>query len=182
MVDTRIEEGRRITKRYAGWSAGTGFIPLPMLDIAALMATQVAMVNSLAHLYAVPFEQERIRGVLSSVVGGALPQTAAATGVPSLLKFIPVVGPLLGFATMPAMAAASTMAVGELFIRHFSAGGTFDDVETAVQAPLPVDSALSATTDSAAVAPVDPDLDEPARPARSRGARRTATPPHDDEI
>jgi hypothetical protein len=38
---------------------------------------------------------------------------------------VPVFGQLVGWATMPAFAAAATYAVGKVFDQHFAAGGTF---------------------------------------------------------
>ncbi|MDO9612620.1 MAG: hypothetical protein Q7J33_12405, partial [Serpentinimonas sp.] len=42
-----------------------------------------------------------------------------------VLKFTPVLGPLVGIAVLPAVAAAGTFALGKVFITHFEAGGTF---------------------------------------------------------
>jgi len=43
----------------------------------------------------------------------------------SLAKLIPGVGQAFGVATVSVSAAASTYAVGKVFMRHFSEGGTF---------------------------------------------------------
>jgi uncharacterized protein (DUF697 family) len=69
------------------------------------------------------------KSVIASLTGGV-----AATGVGkgmlvSLAKGIPFVGPVLGAAAMPAVAGASTYAVGQVFIQHFESGGTFLDFD-----------------------------------------------------
>src|SRR5437868_4916454 len=48
-----------------------------------------------------------------------------------LLWVVPVVGPLVGLFTMPAVATASCWATGQVFIRHFESGGTVHDFDPA---------------------------------------------------
>ena len=128
-ADTRILEGRRIAKSYAGWAAGAGLVPVPFLDVAGLMTTQLAMLRSLTKLYGVPFNRERAKVVLSAAAGSLAPQGAASMTGLSGLKALPGWGGLLGMTVMPALAVASTMAVADWFINHLIAGGTLADAE-----------------------------------------------------
>lgn len=161
-MSTRIAEGRRIVQSYTGWAAGSGLIPLPLIDVAGIMTTQIAMIRSLSRLYAVPFERDRARAVAMSAMGGLLPQGFAVTGVPTFLKFVPVVGTLLGFAVMPAAAVATTLVLGEAFIRHFESGGILRDAD-----PLTVAAACRTGAAPAADTP----------PANADSERPTATVP-----
>jgi uncharacterized protein (DUF697 family) len=48
-----------------------------------------------------------------------------------MLKAIPGVGGLIGMVASPALAGASTYALGKVFIQHFESGGTLLDFDPA---------------------------------------------------
>ncbi len=118
-----------IVKNYILGTVAAGFIPVPLADITVITGVHLKMLHSLANLYEVKFTQDLGKSVIASLTGGV-----AATGVGkgmlvSLAKGIPFVGPVLGAAAMPAVAGASTYAVGQVFIQHFESGGTFLDFD-----------------------------------------------------
>ena len=121
-LDARRLEAANIIKIYMGWSAGAAFLPLPLLDIAAVTALQVKMVADLADTYDVPFSKNVVKTVIGGLLGGILP-TALARGASSIVKAIPGVGSILGAITAPAFSTAATYAVGRVFQQHFEAGG-----------------------------------------------------------
>ena len=49
--DPRTRKAHDIVRDYALWSAGFGLLPLPVIDFAAITATQVKMVHRLAEHY-----------------------------------------------------------------------------------------------------------------------------------
>jgi len=114
--------------RYMYWSMGAGLIPIPAIDIAALLAIQLTMVADLARLYGQQFSRDRGKAFVGSLVGGVLP-TAGAVPVASLIKMVPLVGHTAGALAMPMLAGASTYAVGRVFVQHFESGGTFLDFD-----------------------------------------------------
>jgi uncharacterized protein (DUF697 family) len=116
-----------VVGRYIGWSAGAGFIPMPLVDIAAVTAVQLRMIGKLADVYGVPFSRSRGKAMLSALLGAVVPSTLARGAVGGVVWALPVVGPLLGIVTTPALDGASTYAVGKIFIEHFESGGTFLD-------------------------------------------------------
>jgi uncharacterized protein (DUF697 family) len=134
--DHHRESSEDIVKDYALWSAGFGLVPFPIIDIAAITATQVRMVSELnkhyrrcyPERYDHRFSRERLRAIIASLIGGSIP-VAAGTGVSSMLKGIPVIGQVLGLVTTPVFAWASTKAVGRVFIEHFDSGGTLLDFD-----------------------------------------------------
>jgi uncharacterized protein (DUF697 family) len=128
-ADPRILEGRRIAKGYAGWAASAGLAPVPLFDIAGLMWTQLEMLHSLTRLYGVPFERKRARAMLTAAAGSIGPQGVFTLSGLSAAKAVPILGGVLGFVVMPALAIASTLAVAEWFIQHLAAGGTLEDAE-----------------------------------------------------
>lgn len=102
---------------------GTGFVPIPIFDILALTGIQVEMVAKLSKLYQIPFKKDIVKTAVSSLVGGVLP-VAATPIVASLVKMIPIIGYTTSAVTLSATGAASTYAVGKVFVQHFESGGT----------------------------------------------------------
>jgi len=115
-------EALRLVNSYMGWSAGAGLVPIPVVDLAAISGVQLKMIHSLTKLYGIPFSREAAKSILAALVGGGGSLVLAAPAS-SMLKFIPVVGYVAGALTQPALAAASTYALGKVFIQHFETGG-----------------------------------------------------------
>jgi uncharacterized protein (DUF697 family) len=114
-----------------GWAAGLGLIPVPLVDIVALIGTQTAMLTELASLYHVPFTKTRIRSLLTAALSGLVTQGMAGSKLSYVARHLPGIGTTIGLLTFPALAAACTFAVGRVFIAHFEAGGTLDDFNPA---------------------------------------------------
>jgi uncharacterized protein (DUF697 family) len=128
--EPRAETALRLVRAYLPWSAGAGVIPLPGLDLTALLAVQLRMIARLAELYQIPFREQAAKSLIASLLGVALPASVAG-GVASTVKAIPLIGTLAGIATLPALGAAATYAVGKVFITHLESGGTFLDLDPA---------------------------------------------------
>jgi uncharacterized protein (DUF697 family) len=122
------QDSEATIKKYMYWSMGAGLIPIPALDVAAVMAIQVNMVAALADAHGQAFSREAGRAFVAALVCGSLP-TAMAGPVARLLKAIPLIGQTAGALAMPALAGASTYAVGKVFVQHFESGGTFRDFD-----------------------------------------------------
>lgn len=124
------ERAKALVKSYLGWSGVAGLIPVPAADVVAITALQLRLISGIADIYGVPFKQNAAKSILTSLLGSIVP-TSTASVVSSLVKAVPGIGTLFGVATLPAFAAASTYAVGKVFIAHFEAGGTLLDFEPA---------------------------------------------------
>jgi uncharacterized protein (DUF697 family) len=111
-------------RKYMYWSMGAGLIPIPALDVTAVMAIQVNMVAALAAEHRQDFSRETGRAFVAALVCGTLP-TALAGPLARLIKVIPIIGQTVGALALPALAGASTYAVGKVFVQHFESGGTF---------------------------------------------------------
>ena len=127
--EDKVLKAQGIVKNYLIGSAAAGFIPLPIADMAAIGLIQLKMLHSLANLYEVKFTKELGKSLIASLTGGL-----AATGVGrgtlvSLVKVVPIIGPAAAAAALPAVAGATTYAVGQVFIQHFESGGTFLDFD-----------------------------------------------------
>lgn len=113
-----------IVRKYALGSLLPGILPIPWLDIALVSAVQLKMVQSLARLYRIEFSEHIGKAGIASLVGGSGSVSLALLSA-QLLRPVPIIGPLAGVATMTSFGAASTYAVGKVFIQHFESGGTF---------------------------------------------------------
>lgn len=116
---------QNIVSKYVKWSFGAGLIPAPLVDLVAVTAIQVKMISEIGEVYGKSFSEHGIRAIVTSVLGGALPHTLKTQAKRSVFKLIPGLGTVVGLAVMPTLSAASTYAVGNIFIKHFESGGDF---------------------------------------------------------
>jgi uncharacterized protein (DUF697 family) len=121
----RIKKANTTVKYYTLGAAVVGFIPLPMVDMAALTAVELKMLHSLAKQYNVPFSKDIGKSILSSLLGGVLVPVEGVAPLSSLVKVVPVVGQAAGMLSSALLGGAATYAVGKVFIQHFESGGTF---------------------------------------------------------
>jgi len=114
-----------VITRHVAVAAGAGLIPLPIVDFAAVTGVQLSMLALICNIYKQPFSKEAAKSIISSLAGGAAAGGEARTMmVGSRLKFIPVLGTVVSWLVTPAVAAATTYAIGKVFVRHLESGGT----------------------------------------------------------
>jgi uncharacterized protein (DUF697 family) len=114
-----------IINRYLPWSMGAGLVPIPIADAAMVVGIQVKMLAEISQVYSVEFSENAGKAVIASLIGGVGSTTVAAGTFGSLIKGIPGFGAILGAATLPVIAGATTYAIGKVFTQHFESGGTF---------------------------------------------------------
>ncbi len=119
----RADEALALTKRYAAFAGGAAFIPVPVLDLAAIAALQLKLVKDISDVYDVKFSSNAGKAAITALLSTIVPVGAGITAA-SLLKAIPVLGTALGIASAPLFATAATYAVGRTFTMHFESGGT----------------------------------------------------------
>lgn len=125
----REQDADRIVKNYMLAGSAMGLAPLPLFDLVALGGLQYNMLEQLCQHYGVEFDSHKIRAALLAVLGGSTP-TLVFVGMGSAFKFVPGIGTLGGNACLTLLGGAITYAVGQSFIKHFSTGGTLDDVNS----------------------------------------------------
>lgn len=113
-----------------GVGAGAGpvsaiipILPATVLDFAGCGTVQLQMLMQLCRVYSVPFDKQVAKSLVGAVVGSYIPARLGYGGVGVALATLPVVGPLVSLAVMPGFNYGSTWALGEVFKRHFAAGG-----------------------------------------------------------
>lgn len=141
----RHAEASKIVSSALGWSAAAGFVPVPVLDVAALAAVQVKMVVDLSALYGEKSSNELARGIVSVLLGTLAPLKLTEVALVSGAKALPVIGTVIGSLSMAAFGTAATYAIGKIFIRHFERGGTIATLDAeAVKEDLKAEFAQAA--------------------------------------
>ena len=111
----------RIVERHRTYAAVGGLVPVPVANIASVTAVNLRMVRQLSVLYQVPFQRDRARAAIVSLIGGAAPSGfGAATS--SLLTWIVPGGLFVGLGVSALSAGALTRAIGQVFIESFESG------------------------------------------------------------
>lgn len=126
---SRLDEAEKITERYVMWSMGGGLIPLPLLDLAAIVGTQIKMLAEISDLYDIPFSENRAKIILVPLISSVGLAPAGAMLLGSLAKVVPVVGQAVGGVAMPVFAGGITLATSRIFVAHFESGGSVLDFE-----------------------------------------------------
>jgi uncharacterized protein (DUF697 family)/GTP-binding protein EngB required for normal cell division len=109
-LDLKQKLALKIVKEHSAGNAFTGFIPIPGADAPILMASQTAMLVRIFKAYGVSgttadqIAKSTILGTLASSLGKAL--------VGRLLKFIPIVGTVVGGIINASVASSITFAMG----------------------------------------------------------------------
>ena len=117
-----------IIRNHVVWSMGASYlVPLPIADILAVSALQVDMTRQLCRVYGVDFAETQGKTIVTSLTTSAMTKAGAR----SLIKLIPGIGTIIGGVTTAILNGASTYAMGEVFKKHFSSGGTFLDFDVA---------------------------------------------------
>jgi uncharacterized protein (DUF697 family) len=114
---SKTAQANQIAWNYALFALAPGIVPVPWLDLALLSGIQLKMLHRLAGLYETKFSSQLGKSLIGSLVGASV-----STGLASYI--LPLVGRLIGGASVALLGAASTYAVGKVFIQHFESGGT----------------------------------------------------------
>ena len=131
-IQSNLDKAQSCVAKYAFGNALCSLVPVPLFDLIAITGLQITMVSSLCSIYQVPFSREAVKGILLGLVGGLNSATVATCVMGSVARFVPMMWFSASVVTLPLVAAASTYAVGKVFIMHFEAGGTvlnFDHVK-----------------------------------------------------
>jgi len=113
------DKAQKIIKQKTLYTAGVGFIPIPILDAISITSIQLWMIRDIAKVYNIPFKQHVVKSFTGSLLGN--------TGTFGLLKIMPLIGIMLGGSTVSISAATSTYTLGQIFMQHFNQGGTLLD-------------------------------------------------------
>ncbi len=124
--DQQVKHADTVIRNHVIWSLGASFIPLPIADVVAVSALQMDMIRQLCRVYNQDFSESQGKAIITSLSSAAL----ARAGARGLIKLIPGIGTLIGGVTASVFNGASTYALGEVFKKHFTDGGTILDFDT----------------------------------------------------
>jgi len=114
-----------IIRNHLIWSMGAGLIPVLIADIFAISALQLDMIRQLCKVYQINFAETQGKAIVTSLTSSTVARITAG----SVVKMIPGLGSIIGGITVSVFAGASTYALGEVFKKHFSSGGTILDFD-----------------------------------------------------
>lgn len=123
----KTAQAEKTLKKYVWGSAGIGLFPIPFVDLVAVTALQLKLIHALAALYEVKFSEHRSRALLSALLGSGT-SIVHAPKLAGAFKLLPVSAPL-ALLSCSGLNAATTYAVGKVFILHFATGGTLLDFD-----------------------------------------------------
>lgn len=127
-TDDREQAAHKIIKKYSAIAVSASFIPVPLLDIATLAGIQLKAIQEISKLHGHELKENAGKSAVTTAIAALSASPVARVGA-SLLKVVPVLGGALSVATFPAYAAASTYAIGHLYHKHFTEGGTVLDFD-----------------------------------------------------
>ncbi|MCJ7594164.1 MAG: DUF697 domain-containing protein [Desulfobacterales bacterium] len=125
----RVAKAQDMVKNHVFGAMGTGLIPIPILDAAAVSGVQLHMLHRLARHYGIPFIETRAKALTASLIGSLGPAVLAGGAFGMLVKALPGIGSILGAVKLSVFSGAATYAVGMVFVQHFESGGTFLDFQ-----------------------------------------------------
>lgn len=128
-VLSKEEQAKGIMYKYMWGNAVLGLLPIPIIDMLAVGGVQLAMLSSISKIYEIPFSKNIVKEIVGALISCISYDVIGREIWMGLTKFFPGVGTLAGLATFPVLSAATTFAVGKIFIQHFESGGTFLDFD-----------------------------------------------------
>lgn len=125
----QIEQSGKIISDAMKWSVAASVIPVPNLDLVGIAAVQANMVSDIARVYGSSLPKQAVKATVSVLLGTLAPVGATSIVVGSTAKYLPGYGSLIGGLSLAGFAAASTYAIGKVFVGHFENGGTLADFD-----------------------------------------------------
>lgn len=127
-MNKQVRNADQIILDHVWFSTVPGFVPVPLLDIAAITSIQLDMIKQLCRYYEVDYDAQKGKSIAMALASTVLGRMQAYA-LRSALKVVPVVGWALGGVTMATLAGASTYATGAVFKEHFEEGGTLNTLD-----------------------------------------------------
>ena len=110
-------EVEALVRQRATLCAAIALEPVPLLDLAIVLPLHLEMVVKIGKIYSFELSTARAREIILEFGGAVAVTYATRTAARSLLKFVPVLGPLLN----APMVFTSTYTLGMLSERYFRA-------------------------------------------------------------
>lgn len=117
-------EAVALIKTWSQWSSVGAVAPAPLLGYAIVFGIQVQMIRAMCKHYKVEYQHKKVILIASGLVGGTINTGLAQIVNATLVKSIPVFGPVVSYVAEAALSYGVTYALGYSFAKHFEAKGT----------------------------------------------------------
>ncbi len=122
---TKQDRAAELVSNHVAGAAAAAAIPIPLVDLAAVTAVQIAMMRKLGRLYGSTIGVD-VAGVVGvGLVCALVPRVAA-----SLLKILPGVGTIGGAVAQSAFSGAATWALAQSLRDRLERGEISPDAQT----------------------------------------------------
>ena len=91
-VDFRHQMAHQTVTNWAQWATVAGFIPVPLIDTAAIGGLQLKMIYDLCKIYEVEFKKELALSIVGALVGGGVSTLFTSSLASTFTRHIPVIG------------------------------------------------------------------------------------------
>lgn len=125
----RRSEADAIVKRYAYYGSGVGLLPVPFAEVLTVNAMQYSMIKKLASCYDLPFKEQWVKSLVSSLLSGVVSASVIYGPITNALTLMTGFGWFMRAGISLSVSGAVTMALGKLFIDHFEQGGSLLDLD-----------------------------------------------------
>ena len=112
-----------LIKRYCYWSFSASLIPVPIVDLAAMVTIQVKMIQEISKLYKVPLSEEKAKKTVAVLLANV-----PSLSFMSLAKLAPGIGYLAVTIPLTTINVTNTYAVGKILAHHFESGHAVDSL------------------------------------------------------
>lgn len=117
-------KAEQIITKYVLIAVGCGFIPLPLIDAAAIAGLEIMMIGDLAEVYNFSFPTKLATIKAFASIIGSIGPIYLVTHSKSVIKSLPLIGYLTGSMLYSATNGFAVFAVGKVFQYHFESNGT----------------------------------------------------------
>ncbi|MDA9982063.1 YcjF family protein [Gammaproteobacteria bacterium] len=114
----RDREAWDIIEKYIYKVGANAMIPIPVIDLAAVILKQTEMLRKLAETYDVDYDEYLAMDVVRKVWRAYNGFTMGAIVLGSAAKVVPILGSVVGMGPVSFSAAASTYALGKLAVEE----------------------------------------------------------------
>ncbi len=121
----KVNSAQKIVNEFAVLSGAAGVIPVPFLDSAVILGLQLRMIQRIgSEVYDQSVPYQKVTAAIASLTASLGSVSIGKSLGKGFLKSIPGIGNILSNLIVPGLAAATTYALGQIFIMHFQSGGT----------------------------------------------------------
>lgn len=121
----RTAEANLVVRNHCIVGGAIGFVPIPPLGVALIIANGLKMLHKLSTIYGVEFNKNLGKAAISSFLAACGTYSISGRLVWGLGTALPAAMPVVAVVTRPLFAAGVLYVMGKIFVQHFESGGTF---------------------------------------------------------